>query len=321
MEEVKLIQMKQAKLLHNPGAGDEEHTKEELIKLLETNGYECRYSSTKKNICKNIEEDVELLIIAGGDGTVRTIAEELLDRNFLEKNWPIALLPLGTANNIAKTLGIKGTPKEIVESWKDATVKKFDVGRVFDVPESKFFLESFGYGLFPYLMQEMKKDDLEKIEKPEDKLKAALKKLNELILSYEARACKLTVDGTDHSGKYLMAEIMNTQTIGPNLWLSPLGDPGDGELEVVLVPENHREKFASYVFHKMNGVDEAYQFHTLEGKNIQISWEGTHVHVDDEVVKIKKSAEIKIELRSGLLEFLVPKTKEEKAQKDSESEP
>ncbi len=299
--------MKVVKLLHNPGAGDEDHSKDELISMLEAYGFECRYSSTKKkNICKDIEHDVDMLVVAGGDGTVRNVVEDLVDRKMLEKNWPIALLPLGTANNIAKTLGIQGNTEEIIRSWQKDKMKKYDVGRLYNVPDSKFFLESFGYGVFPYLMQEMKKTGREKVDAPEEKIKAALELLHGIILTYEGQYCELEIDGVDHSGNYLLVEIMNTQSIGPNLLLAPQADPGDGHLEVALVPEHDRQKLAAYVFHKINGREEEYDLYCITGKNIRISWEGTHVHVDDEVVKLKKSAEIKIELREGLLEFLVP---------------
>jgi diacylglycerol kinase family enzyme len=299
--------MKVVKLLHNPGAGDEEHSKVELVSTLQAHGFECRYSYTKKkNIAKDIEQDVDVLVIAGGDGTVRDVVEDLLNRKMLEKNWPIGLLPLGTANNIAKTLGIQGKPEEIIGKWKEFRVKKYDVGRLYDLPDSKFFLESFGYGVFPYLMQEMKKAGKESIDSPEKKLKAALELLYDIIIAYEGKACQLEVDGIDHSGTYLLAEVMNTQSIGPNLFLAPQADPGDGHLEVVLVPEHDRAKLASYVQHKLMGIEEDFDFHSITGKNIRICWQGTHVHVDDTVVKLKESTAITIELKEGLLEFFVP---------------
>lgn len=94
--------MKIAKLLHNKGAGNEEHSKEELIELIEEAGYQCRYSSAKGIDEDDFEDEVDFLVAAGGDGTVRSITKKLLDRKALEKTFPIALLPLGTANNISK---------------------------------------------------------------------------------------------------------------------------------------------------------------------------------------------------------------------------
>src|ERR1700693_2303775 len=108
--------MKIINLLHNPTAGNEDHSKEELISLLEENGYECRYSSMKKD-WKNLEEKVDFIVAAGGDGTIRKITKELLERKLSEKIWPIALLPLGTANNVAQTLEINGSTEEIIQSW------------------------------------------------------------------------------------------------------------------------------------------------------------------------------------------------------------
>jgi diacylglycerol kinase (ATP) len=71
--------MKIAKLIHNPTAGDEEHSKKQLISIIEANGFECIYSTTKKKSWKNIEPEVDFIIAAGGDGTVRKITKEVLD--------------------------------------------------------------------------------------------------------------------------------------------------------------------------------------------------------------------------------------------------
>jgi len=296
--------MKIVNLLHNPTAGNEDHAKEELISLLEANGFECCYSSVKKNW--KMDEKVDFIVAAGGDGTIRKITKELLDRKLSEKTWPIALLPLGTANNIAQTLEISGTTEEIIQSWQHAEIKKFDVGRIHNLPDANFFLESIGYGIFPFLIKKMKKLDKKDIETPEIELQTALEVLHEIIFSYEPKQCNLKIDGLDHSGKFLLVEIMNTRLIGPNLFLSPHGDPGDGQFEIILIPENDKEKLAFYISDKLKGIEAPYIFNQIKAKNITISWEGTHLHVDDEIIKIEKGKEIEIELREGLLEFLAP---------------
>lgn len=291
------------KLVHNPTAGDEEHDKQLLVGQIEDAGFECRYSSTKKDGWKEIDEDIDIIAVAGGDGTVRKVVKLLLKRNGLAKGLPIGLLALGTANNIAKTFEVDSDTEKVIDSWKTARTKKVDVGLIENVAEVDFFLEGFGYGIFPYLMKEMKKAQ-EVFASPEDELKGALKKMHELVLSYEPRHCQLEVDGTDHSGKFLLAEVMNIKSIGPNIVLSPLADPGDGELEVVLVPEAHKTKFADFILHKLNGGEETYQFHTLKAKKLSISWDGTHVHADDELLKLEKEAKVSIEIKEGALQFL-----------------
>jgi len=298
--------MKQVRLLHNPSAGDEEHDKEHLIKMIEEQGYVCSYSSTKKKGWKDFENGLEVLAIAGGDGTVRKVVKALLERKMHQKIWPIGLLPLGTANNIGKTLNLEErSTEELIASWNNCNTKKFDVGMLYELEDASFFLESFGFGIFPYLMREIKKLEIRESSTPEEAIKEALKLLHNIILSYEPRQCKLKIDDADYSGIYIMAEIMNTQSIGPNLHLAPVADPGDGAFEIVLIAEKDKEKFANFVFDRLNGKDVAYDYSTIKAKEVTISWDGTHVHVDDEVIKIEKDVEVKVEMKEGLLEFLV----------------
>ena len=292
------------KLVHNPTAGDEEHSKEMLVDEVNKAGFECRYSSTKKDDWKDIDDDIDLVAIAGGDGTVRKVVKKILNSKGEKKGLPLTVLPLGTANNIAKTFNINPNTQLTIQGWKNATLKKVDIGMVENVPDVDFFLEGFGFGIFPYLMKEMKKEEKE-YESPDEELKAALKKLHGILLAYEPRQCHLEVDGTDHSGKFFMVEVMNIKSIGPNMVLAPLADPGDGELEVLLVPEAHKEKFSEFLLHQLTEGEDTYQFHTLKAKNIKISWDGTRVHADDKMLKLPKETQITISVKEGALQFLV----------------
>ena len=297
--------MRLAQLIHNPGAGDEEHAKEEIIALIKSHGFDCRYSSTKKKTDKLLNEEADFLIVAGGDGTIRKVIKEMVERKAIEKTWPIGLLPLGTANNIAKTLELEGKHEELIKAWHNEKHKDFDVGKISDFDKASFFLESMGFGIFPYLVKQMGKKGKEEIENPETKMQAALKLLHRSIFSYDAKYCDLKIDGEDHSGKYLLVEIMNTKSMGPNLFLAPNADPGDGLFNVVMIPENDKEKFAEYVKNKINGQEETYEFPEIKGKEVYVSWDGTHVHVDDEIIKLKKNTGIKIQLKEALLKFLI----------------
>jgi diacylglycerol kinase (ATP) len=303
--------MKSASILHNPKAGEGEFTRKRLLKLLEASGFKCSYSSTKEKGWEKIDPSGhELVVLAGGDGTVRKVARELLD-----KKIPIGLLPLGTANNIARTLGITGTAQEVVDSWIKRSIKKYDVGRIYGLKKSAFFLEGFGYGVFPRLMKAMHKREDRLTDSPEKNIKTALEELHDIILHSKARYCKISIDGADHSGRFLLAEVMNTQSIGPNLSLAPFADPGDGSFEVILIAERQREEFASYVLNKLNGIEQPPIFNTLKAKNLEIYWEGKLLHVDDEIIQLKEPAEVKIKLQEGVLQFLVPDQSEQVLQK------
>jgi diacylglycerol kinase (ATP) len=304
--------MKVAKVLHNPRAGDGENSDKDLIDAIEAEGYKCSYLSTKKKgwekkDWERIEsKDVDFIVVAGGDGTVRKLAHELLDRKLIDKKLPIAVLPLGTANNIAKTLGIKGSSQEIIKGWQHHEIKKFDVGRIEGIKKHKFFIESYGYGVFPRLMKEMKKLDGSDFSSPEQKIKTALQLLHHIIQSYKTKVCKLSIDGQDYTGKFLLVEIMNTSSIGPNLYLAPFADPGDEFFDVILITDNQRDEFAAYVKGKLEGKDQSPFFTALKAKKLEIYWEGTALHTDDEHILLDEPADVKIEIQSGLLQFVVP---------------
>ncbi len=297
--------MRLAQLLHNPGAGDEVHPKQELISMIEeTLDLECRYFSTKEKDWKDIEPGIDLLIIAGGDGTVRKVSRELLNRKRIDRQVPIAILPLGTANNIAKTLHITGEVKDVIKSWRKKHVKKFDIGRIDGIPDQKFSLEGFGYGIFPNVIKGMRGPDKEFRSMPDEKMKKAVDMLADMIRDQEPFYCSIEIDGADHSGNYLLVEVMNIQSIGPNLQLAPHADPGDGKLEVVLLTERHRDQLLEQVHD--GGPEKKLAFPTFKGSSIHLHCEEKNLHNDDELVKIKEPGPVHIECQGSMLDFLVP---------------
>lgn len=303
--------MKQVHLIHNPTAGGGNHSGEALKAQIEAAGYACRYNSTKqKDWKRSLQEEADIVAIAGGDGTVRKVVTQLLKREAGESNPLLALLPLGTANNFAKTLYgpavlLQQDTGALIRCWQGGRTKKIDIGRVEHVRKAGFFLEGLGFGMFPYLMKAMKEKE-DRFASPGEELKEALKTLHQILLSYEPRHCALQIDGTDHSGKFFMVEVMNIRSIGPNMALAPLADPGDGELEVVMVPEAHLEKFSAFLLHNLTEGDEPYQFHTLKGKKVSLKWDGTRIHADDKMLRQERKQAVEIKINEGVLPFLIP---------------
>jgi len=297
--------MKKATLLHNPTAGENDFSKTELLNTIKKEGFECDYVSVKNDGWDEFSNDTDFLIIAGGDGTVRRVAKALMKRKRLDKQFPIAVLPHGTANNIAGTLNVEGKVKDIVKTWHNGVLKKFDIGKIYGLREEMFFLEGFGCGIFPRLIKVMEKMKEEIGNSVEEKIKAARAVLYDIVLNYEAVNCKIIADDVEHSGKYIMVEIMNTRSIGPNLELVQSADPGDGELEIVLIPESHQKKFEEFLLSRINGEEEEYAFTVIKAKKIEFEWEGKDIHIDDERLNSDKLTKVTIEVQPGMMEFMV----------------
>lgn len=298
--------MKKILLIHNPGAGSA-YAPKKLVRLIQDAGFKCIYTSSKDIDWNLLNEHIDAIAVAGGDGSVRKLAKYLLARPVLDRQYPIALLPSGTANNIGKTLELGKDLETIINKWDIDKRDCFDVGKVSGVAKHNFFLEGFGFGIFPNLMNEMKKMEKEtKGISPQEEVTLAQKTLARLIKEYEPRECTLVVDGMDHSGSFILVEIMNTHSIGPNLMLNPAGNYGDGEFEIVLIPAAQRDKLCNYVEAIAANEKCDANFTTLRGRDIHIKWHGVHAHIDDEVIKDKNFLEVDIYMRQCALSFLKP---------------
>ncbi len=60
-----------------------------------------------------LDVPADLVVAAGGDGTVGAAARALAGSGV-----PLGVMPLGTANNVARSLGIHGGPDEVAATWR-----------------------------------------------------------------------------------------------------------------------------------------------------------------------------------------------------------
>ena len=104
-------------LFYNPSSGSEDHTDAELHDAIRHAGHEVALQAeTETQLVEGLKNsECELLVAAGGDGTVDKAARVLAGSAV-----PLAIIPLGTANNTALSLGIRGELGDIVAAWSDS---------------------------------------------------------------------------------------------------------------------------------------------------------------------------------------------------------
>ena len=110
-------------VIYNPSSGDSEVSREVLESILGEAGYQVRYQTTDGEWEKALQEPTDLVVAAGGDGTVRKVATRLVGSGI-----PFAVLPLGTANNFGKTLRVHGRLGDIVQAWTTQPPVPLDLG-------------------------------------------------------------------------------------------------------------------------------------------------------------------------------------------------
>jgi diacylglycerol kinase family enzyme len=234
-------------VVHNPGAGDEEPSRETLDAAISAAGHEARWQSVKEDDWQDVlSEPDDLVVVAGGDGTVRKVFRELAGTAL-----PATLLPVGSANNIARSLGFDDDPVRLIGGWSSAARQPFDVGELSVEEDETSFVESVGGGLFA--------DVLERAEESgddpggDDKVEQGLRLLLDVLADAEPRPWRVEVDGLELADDLLAVEAMNIRETGPNIPLAPEADPQDGKLDVALTRPAHKGELQRYLEARLEG--------------------------------------------------------------------
>ena len=293
---------KNIRLVHNPAAGDDSNgDKDELCQLIEDLGHNCTVV-TKKDAVKKIDPQTDIIALAGGDGTIRMTVMGLLEKKLRFKR-PIAILPQGTANNIAISLGIPLDCEKAIGLWRNSLLKKFDVGIVIGLERKPlYFIESIGFGVFPILMKKMDKKNTEDLS-AEDEIKTALRQLRKLVETFPATTLRLTVAGNNYEKECILVEIMNIPSIGPRLVLAADADPGDGQFDIIIVTVDQRQELISYIDGLLNGTDVEFKIIPIRASRLSMEWEGKEIHIDDER-KSYFGQQLKLTLLEGIVEII-----------------
>ncbi len=229
-------------LIHNPNAGEGQAAKS-IVRLMTDAGHEVQHRSIKKDWEPILKEPTDLVVAAGGDGTVRRVALKAA-----KQCLPFAAIPIGTANNIAKSIGVIGDAAELIESWSTSPrhAQPFDLGEAFAPWGRGRFVEGVGGGLVADLIsrEEEIAADATLLGRATDR---ALHLLIEIAREAPLHHWDVMADDEDLSGDYFAVEVLNIRFVGPNLPLAPGAFPGDGLLDVVLLGKKDRKPLLDYL--------------------------------------------------------------------------
>ncbi len=145
---------KRALLLINRHARQGQKNFAQAVEILNDLDFELLTVPLKKagqlrSIVREYGDRVDLVIIGGGDGTLNAIVDSLV-----EMQLPLGILPLGTANDLARTLSIPNTISEACQVIAEGEVKYIDLGWV----NGKHFFNVASVGLSVKITQNLSKD-------------------------------------------------------------------------------------------------------------------------------------------------------------------
>jgi diacylglycerol kinase (ATP) len=296
-------------LLHNPKAGDAEHGEKQLMAALAKAGHHATYQSTKEpGLKKALKRPTDLVLAAGGDGTVAKVAFRLIDSGI-----PLSVLPLGTANNLARALGFVASPEEIIARLEGGKKQVFDVGFASGPWGEQYFFEAAGGGLLADYVHAAKKEEkengkAENLSKEQEMARhGAL--LRRMLHDYPVRHWKIEIDGKDISGRYILWEAMNIRSVGPALYLAPGAATKDGRFDFVCARAADRALLMEHFDARVAGKKSKSPLPTRRFRELRIAWKGSTIHLDDNIYRDKEkdeksSDQIKITVKPSALIIL-----------------
>ena len=298
-------------LIHNPKAGDAKHGRKQLMAALAKAGHHATYQSTKEpGFKKALKQPADLVLAAGGDGTTAKVAFRLIDSGV-----PLSVLPLGTANNLARALGLAASPEEIIARLEGGKKQVFDVGLATGPWGERYFFEATGGGLLADYVRNAKKEErkngkAEKLSKEQQMARhGAL--LRRMLHDYPARQWKIEIDGKDISGRYILWEAMNIRSVGPALHLAPQAATRDGRFDFVCARTADRARLMEHFDARVAGRKSKSPLPTRRFRELRIIAKGSTIHLDDELWREKKKTrksvdEINITVKPSALIILQP---------------
>ncbi|MCB1488621.1 MAG: lipid kinase [Bauldia sp.] len=120
-------------LVVNPHASRAAHALGAAVSALFAEGFaldirQCAGPDEVHDLILRESAGVDAIVIGGGDGTVSGTLPALI-----EVGLPVGILPLGTANDLARTLGIPVNPSEAARIIAAGSRRKIDIGLVNDI--------------------------------------------------------------------------------------------------------------------------------------------------------------------------------------------
>jgi diacylglycerol kinase (ATP) len=224
-----------------------------------------------------VEQQVDLVVAAGGDGTVRIVADGLANTGI-----PMGIVPSGTANLLARNLGIPMTEDDAIDVVLSGRTRTIDLIKLsVDEGEPEHFAVMAGMGIDAMIMDETRPELKDKIGTAAYFV-AAARALGRLPVPMRIKLD----DRRPRRRRAMICVVGNVGELPGNIVLIPGAQPDDGQLDIY-VASPHRltqwiRVFARLITRRSNGEDRVDQW---RGRRVEIRLdEADSYQLDGDVV-------------------------------------
>lgn len=199
-----------------------------VSKILKEYDYDLEVKYTKKKghaskIIKELPDNVDLVISAGGDGTYNEVVSGDLKR---ENKLLIANLPLGTTNDVGTMYGYNGNLEEYLRSLLDGDIKNIDVCKI----NNRAFVYFGGIGSFVNVTY----DTPRKLKEKYGRSAYIIYALKQFAGKLKIYNIKYEINDKKYEGKYSFIFITNSSSVAGINNIYPDVKLDDNKFEVLL---------------------------------------------------------------------------------------
>jgi YegS/Rv2252/BmrU family lipid kinase len=243
-------------------------------------------------LIKQSFDKYDVFVAAGGDGTVRSVASEIVGTEKI-----LGVLPMGSGNGFAKEFGFRPNIPSLLKDIKKADCVKVDVIQI----NEHLCLNVAGIGLDSFVAHSF------------DKLKtrgfwsyAWVTMINFLQLKPVHVTLKLCNEEIISEDLFVLS-IANTRQFGNNAFIAPHARPNDGIIDIVLIRPFPKIVAPAIIYRLFRGTlhQSKYVRYIKTDKPFTISTSETRFHVDGEPINI--SGEVVVKVKKDVLKVLKTK--------------
>lgn len=252
-------------------------------------------------VAQNLDKENCTIVSVGGDGTFNEIASALVN-----KDTPIAIVPRGSGNGLARMIKIPERKSEIAKYLLEGQVQAVDAGKV----AGQYFFCTCGFGFDAHIASVFNKGKRRGSQR-------YVQNILKLLLSYNPVEAEFVIDGVEHKGKFFLVTFSNANQYGNNAFIAPAANLSDGMLQAtivhpfpqVLAPLMTTALLGGFI-DKMPFV-ETVSFRQVEIKHVSSSC----FHCDGETLEVKYPTTV--EVISNAIRLLVPKKYQNKPMREN----
>jgi YegS/Rv2252/BmrU family lipid kinase len=167
-------------------------------------------------------EDCDVVVAAGGDGTINEVANGLA--NASGPVPPLAIIPLGTANVLAQEIGLRGNPRAVARAIAGRARMNVHLGEA----NGRYFVMMAGVGFDAHVVANV---DLA-LKRRTGKIAYVVETLVQ-GLRYGFPRCRVTIDGQSHDSCSVV--VCNGRHYGGPFVAAPKASLADPAFEVCLL--------------------------------------------------------------------------------------